>query len=492
MRSISKKAQLSRFLLSVFFLFTCSCATLFGGKYQNLKVTTKPEGARVYKGKTFLCETPCFVPLQRAPHETIRIEKQGYKTQIIELETFYRWSDSFFTNLAVLPIFYPAAIFGWALDIESGRAWQYRGKTGVILEPNGSPIGEPTKRVKVLVVAPPQGDFELLSDEIAEKMHPFVLQKFKNYKVFTHNDKAEEFALFSYDHSDKTADRYRDELYYNLGADFILESRISRNSDSVTVESKVTDIYEDKVVDTQSLKFQNKYLLHANQSFFKEKFLSLISVIPNNLSFDLAATRVITIQADVAGNANFSAKTDPKTGFLGYLSGFSVGNIRGSNTIGTWDFGLRFPFDIRYNNVRFKLESAGYNPFANVAFNWQYGLIGIGPELSLGTPIGLLYASVLLEAGDSDIRWSKGGEDKSSNSFTLSGKFEFGILTFLTSRINLRVYLQSVGGDKSQWEKVFSEIAGQRVNTNGPTYTFAGLSIGYYFPSARSDIKGMF
>ena len=103
------RSAVSAFLAGVFVLgtlvFQTGCATILGGRSQDIEVTSSPPGAKVFINGEQRTTTPGVISLQRRGSHILRIEREGYEP----IEMKMRRSMS---GWILADILYGAAVFG--------------------------------------------------------------------------------------------------------------------------------------------------------------------------------------------------------------------------------------------------------------------------------------------------------------------------------------------------------------------------------------------
>jgi hypothetical protein len=89
-------------------------ATLISGTTQSVSFNSEPEGATVLIDGVKKCQTPCTLSLKRGSSESVTFKKDGYKTQILPLESSYN-------GVALLSVFWDFS----TTDVISGAASEY-------------------------------------------------------------------------------------------------------------------------------------------------------------------------------------------------------------------------------------------------------------------------------------------------------------------------------------------------------------------------------
>jgi hypothetical protein len=110
------KKVITYVLLGVFTLGFSSCATIFTGSRQTVKVQTIPPGADVYVEGEKMGTTPTEVSLKKGFNpENVVVKKEGFDNKTIPL-------NSTFNPVALLNLF---GLLGWAIDGATGSMMKY-------------------------------------------------------------------------------------------------------------------------------------------------------------------------------------------------------------------------------------------------------------------------------------------------------------------------------------------------------------------------------
>lgn len=105
--------------LLLFCILLQSCATIFTGTKDVVRMETNPDGAKVLMNNIDQCKTPCDMTVDRAlGSKIITIEKAGFETKTIQL-------NSTFNPIAILDVF---TIVGLIVDVATGSVRKFEPK----------------------------------------------------------------------------------------------------------------------------------------------------------------------------------------------------------------------------------------------------------------------------------------------------------------------------------------------------------------------------
>lgn len=110
------KKIITYLLLAVFTVSFSSCATMFTGSRQTVKVQSVPPGADVYVEGEKMGQTPTEISLKKGfSPESVVIKKEGYDNKNLPLNTT-------FNPVALLNLL---GLLGWAIDGATGAMMKY-------------------------------------------------------------------------------------------------------------------------------------------------------------------------------------------------------------------------------------------------------------------------------------------------------------------------------------------------------------------------------
>jgi hypothetical protein len=134
------------------FLMT-SCATIFTGTKDTIRIDSNPEGAKVYIDGIQVCKTPCTTTVQRSlSDKLLKIKLAGYETRVIGL-------TKEFNTVSIINL---GNLIGWVIDAATGSLIKYDKKgydielekdnrTSLLQNPSKIEINTETKIVDVYV-----------------------------------------------------------------------------------------------------------------------------------------------------------------------------------------------------------------------------------------------------------------------------------------------------------------------------------------------------
>ncbi len=447
-----------------------------------MKLATNPEGAGVFVDGKKIGETPGFFKIPRHKHGLLRFEKTGGQPLNLELGGHYRWGDAFFSNFIWFFWFAPVGIL---VDLETDAAWSYdplgeqkiSGLTGV------KTLGAQ----RTIAVSPPQTSSLLLSDEIGDLFYKELSKKYPGDHIIPYKNTMNLFYEYDYTNEAVVAPELRDSLYYELAATHLAQTVVNVSEKETRISGEITDVYSDKVVEKFSVLVPNDDLKTNHRSWFTHFISHGVELVPNTFSFGFK-TPFVTFDFDPFFSP-YTGTVDRTNGALTYLTSIGLKSARNPKLSDGLKPVFRFVpnFTIDYTSVKF--TRAANNDLAGSGFDWYILLAGIGPEVGLDSHVGYFYFQFIPNLGVSYIRGTGNGRDFSTSPASLALQAELGYLVFVSSRINLRLYTNTISGFDHAWGEALSSMAGSRVPVATASEGVTGLAIGYYFPEGRNVVK---
>jgi hypothetical protein len=214
----NKTFDLSRMLCLTLLVTLSGCATIGGNDDpQAVLIQSDPPGASILIDGQDRGKTPRFVVMPRAYRPRFNLEWHG-KTTPVELDTHYRWTKSFWSNL----IFLQLAPIGWLTDMLTGGAWEAKDPNIIDLDKSDGRAKATSRPPKTVAIAPPQADSIGIADAGAQALEETLNRGRNGFKVLPYRDTLTTFVGHQYDY-DGAPEKQEDRrvLYYKLGADAI-------------------------------------------------------------------------------------------------------------------------------------------------------------------------------------------------------------------------------------------------------------------------------
>jgi len=476
------KSKLAYFLILIFSIFIGSCTTLRKHE-QRVKIASEPEGAEIFLNGNLIGKTPAFVNLPRRKHLELTFKKEGFPALKKSLETHYRWGDSFAANF--IWAFWGAPI-GWTIDLLTGTAWNYEPMGQIQFPGAKSSFRERLERPRLIAIAPPQEDYELLSDELGTRLEGPLKDRYPGQLVYPYDKTHDSFNSYGYTNEHPTPETVRDDLYDELKATHVLETKkVTETDKGVHTLSELKDIYTDETMDRFEVFHPKEELKTETKTGFTRRFLSLISIIPNTFNFDTSASHVDMEAFDDPHQLHetYKGTSEQANGAWRLIMSLGLKNVKSPKLIKEFKLGLRFIPDVTLSYDRVHFEHSGPHVLENINYDWYSGAFGFGPEVDFDTPIGLTYLNVFPSLIVNDIN---GGGYNAVQTLT-GASIELGYLVFISERFHLRLFTRTLSESGSQWNDV---VAIHGLTMPGDVkHSSSGLAIGYYFPEGKTLVK---
>jgi hypothetical protein len=319
------------------------------------------------------------------------------------------------------------------------------------------------------------------------------VKRFGNDRVKLYDETWNTFNAYGYSHAEKTAGRYANDLYHDLGVTHMLETQTERRKEGVHVTANLYDVFLEKNVESFSQTIPYSLLGSTREKTFKERLYSMLTLIPNSVTFDATTPNAnIKVQSALA-NDSFVAKPDSSFTLLSFISSFGFRNAKDPRLLNRLRVTFRLIPELAFNYNRFQFErTTAPNTLQNYKFDWYVALAGFGPELGLESNIGYFSLALIPVFAQNWIVGKGATRETSITRGDLALEVELAYSIFVSRRVYLRLFARSLTVPNSAWEKVLSDLSGQSLTVESANRGVGGLSVGYYFPEAKGLIKSGF
>ncbi len=476
-------------LTIVFFLqfLLGACTTLnFNNYTQKLKVSSTPKGADVYYEGEKVGKTPGYIRIRRNRESSLEFKKEGQRLKTHELETAYRWTDSFVMNL----IFGAMAPVGWLIDFTTGTGFEY--------EPLGNVQLGDRKTEKwpekdwIIAIAPPLSNDVLASDQVASFLEKKLMNTYPEAEVKPYQETKLRFIDYELDEFDMTeVDRETlDDLYYDLGVTHLLTTElVGLDHKSPRALGELKNIYTDEKERDFKVYLDPDVITSIRPDFWDRTTSMLADLVPNSITFDLQANNQFELL--FTDGTLIPGTYQASSGFLGevykIIGSFGLTSLRPQKVRKRIGLVFRFVplFQFGFGTINFKSLSA----IERTNFDWYKISFGLGPQLGLETHIGYFYFNLTPAYNFSIIDFDIADTDQGDGSVSagrLIGATEVGYSVFATRRFNLSLFVRTVFASPNIWTTAFENATGTEIELEEARDTFAGISLGFYFPEART------
>ncbi len=463
------------------------CGTL-GGMRQRYKLASVPDDAIVLdEDGDAVGVTNGFGHLWRGYAEELTFVRDT-EVEVVEVESSYRWWESFASNLA-WGVIHPLGIpVGWAIDFATGAAWQYDPVEPVRFVAGGLAGARDVVPPRILV-APPAHELELLSDEVARRLADHAAQRWPAARLSRVDEVGGTLLEYGWTSTERTPDAFVDRLYDELGVDRVLESEIVEQGDQVVAYWRLQNVFTGETEEAGELTLARAELAVEQLGWLGRWLASAVAWVPNTATLDIATPTALV--AATVSDGTYSGSEQFKQDWLTVLSGVGLRSLRSSRIRGDFDAvaHLQTSVGFHWREMRFAPEGVTMEPPAKASFDWFKLTVGLAPEVGLETLIGYFYLSAIPQWGVHLVDGGFAGQRaRRSWTWAFEVEAEVGYLIFVTRSVNLRLFARAGLPPEKIWRRPFTALGDERIRVadQGVATLVAGFSVGYFFPEVAA------
>ena len=462
-------------------LLMLGCASLRPSEYhQAVLIRSEPAGAKIFSDGQAIGLTPSYVRLRRQAAPRIEI-RSAENSVAVKLDTKYRWSSSFFSNL----IFYICAPIGWAVDFLTGNAWNIQDSPIVKVTDQNQKSRKTRLNIKPdsYAIAPPLADSLELSDAAGRSLE-IVLQSEHASPVLLDYDKTlPTFVSQGYDFDGRPEPENRRNLYHLLQTTGIYESELKVVDDKTTLTTRAYDSLNKTYGVEKVLVLESD----PNQTAGFWNWHNWLRLLPNTLSFDSTNDHMTWALTNGQGSSQ-SVQLGTKHGqdtwdqIANAVTAINLTNLPIRRLGRASRIQLSFVPAAHLSHQSLQAEN---NPaFHDTPFTRTWISAGYGIELGWQVSRNYLYLNFVPQAYWDRIDWRAGDENQSRTGIGLTLQTELGYLYFITDHWNASIFTRSFSEDKDTWGRALASASGQPNDSAGTlTRSLVGVSVGYRFGS---------
>lgn len=480
-----------RLLICALILFTTGCASIFFNDYkQVVKVISDPPGVEIFDHEGHrLGVTPAFIKIRRSQKSELKLQSKNGEIKSVTLEGHYRWSPSFYGNL----IYMTYAPAGMGIDYLTKTAFHFDNPEVIKFNVN-------TKRKEKLgpdvqVIAPPQSEWSLLSNQVGVVLQSVLRQRSSKKYIKNYEETLPVFIDHHYRFDYRESGENLDKIFYDLDADEYVESKVNVLEDTIKVDVTVRSAFSQGVIDSFSFERPQSEFKIFHKSKLMRKMAKYFSFAPNavgidfatyNSSFQLAPESIGPgAREDVKGIRVASKGFDE---WLNIVSALNVLYVRPPNR-NSWQYNLLFVPSLYASAVTFKYE--GIEDIEDVEFRRFRVGMGYGPQVTASSRYGTIYFGLIPTFNYTKISW---GAHSSSQQVKL-GEFlllaELGYQLFLSNSMAIRFFAKGWSENASRWSNVISNARSKRTEVESSSVGLGGVSLIWYWPSLQKHSLSM-
>ncbi|MCB0422564.1 MAG: hypothetical protein KDD61_16300 [Bdellovibrionales bacterium] len=441
-------------------------------------VTSKPTGAKVtYRGEV-LGLTPLFASVPRECFDQeLTIEFKNDKKSI-ELDSKYRWKDSFFSNF----VFLSFASIGWIVDLANCSAFEYTAPGVLVFDSDVIEKIQPTPVEKVVVViAPPRGLSENLARLVGSKMEDSVRQNFPEALVIDYDASWRRYKSEGVDSFTKSEDPGRNSVYQAFLANRVLESTVNVKNGIVSVDYQLKDVFTGLIVRN----WKEDWAVPSIQGFEESKVVDQLRKnifwVPNTIGFDFSGTNVAVSVNEVDYDAEAVHDEDFLGNLMAFFGAINLKYLDPPSYSSKWHWEFLWVPSASANWGRVKFEQAP--GLIGLPITTRGFILGYGPEIQYKSKYGQAYISIIPGIGYQYLSY-KDNKSHSFDDFYAGWIIELGYLYFMNPNWSVRLFSRSSTSDDELWTELMkSRNLGHQID--GTTNVYSGISVGYSFSLSR-------
>lgn len=465
------------------------CASMSrDGSIQTMLIQTSPPGASIYVDGEKVGRSPEFVEVRRSRSPKITLATKAGRREF-ELESKYRWSQSFWRDF----VFLTYAPIGWLLDIATGTAWEN-------VEPPPIPIDlsaddlknpKPSHAPPEIAIAPPRSSSVAMSDEGGRALERKLRSAFDSgpnrHRVRPYDETLSIFVSHDYEFNTmKLNDRRR--MMRELNADVIYEASVEPDQEGWVLKSEGHDVFGSVKYPGPSLRVdrdaQGPRVLGLG--FGLKPWWSRI--LPDTVGVDFVdeklsveiQNQIFPLQA-VYGDEWWSQG-------LRYVSALNISSTPDRRR----EYGSRWEFSavpaLRMSRRLVKVDNLppptnGMIVEKEPQFTRSSVTAGYGLEIGYLFGRHFLYFDIIPVFNWSEITWRQDASDRSATRTAILGTSELGYSYVFDSNWLVRVFSRAQAENNEIWKDALSARMGDAYSTTATTGIVAGLTVGYRFDS---------
>ena len=471
--------------IGLFGLILSSCATYrSGGRVQVLYVESQPPGATIQaasKESRILGKTPALVELRRQKEQSLILSQSGEEKRV-NLETSYRWSESFWGNF----VFLSYAPIGWAVDWYTGAAWTYQDPARVEFStPSMKQPNLPSR--SVLAIAPPVAPSLALSSDAAQRIEARLSRENPRIRVLPYRETLPAFldAGFDFDGSPSDDGQIRKKILYQLQADEIFLSDVKSAEGELSLEGR-RENPAGKVIENLSFARQRVSSEVRSHGSLWERLqyeYGFGQLLPNTVGLEMVSAYQYLTEKTGQKQEYISTRVRAGTPFLQALSQFeslTVTRLSAPRLETKSRFRFKFVPGGRFSFNKFYFSE--YEDLALVEFEQIRAGAGIGGEISYQMGRSYPYLKIIPLLSYYQVSWEQPeGGSREKKRWGVESMTELGYVYFFNRNIHAKIFSKSMAVDEKIWNDIVHEINPSAAQIESPTETLGGFGVGYTF-----------
>lgn len=453
-----------KYLVLLLTLLNFSCASLDSRDYrQGVLISTSKTGELIEREKV-LGKTPGYFLLRRKTHPRLRIIEDNSNQEALELdlETSYRWRDSFFRNFVFL-FFAPV---GWGIDLLTGNAWNIKAP-----RPEGS-----SEQVRKIVIVPSVESDSSLREASGQVVERKLRELYPNADVVSYISSAPLFDFWGFNFEAGPEDIENMEALTEFNPSHFVLLEVMTDSSSLKFE----------VRDATNYKFREKHEVLARdlpssikeEMTLKRRLGNLFYFVPNTAFLNFAG-RSLNINVDgqdailesYVGDSNLEKS-------LSLLNSLSFSYLKKPYVKTRTYWKLSFVPLLSFSHKRYRFEER----LGGHRFRLFQATVGYGPEVGLVGPLGYTYFNFLPGLSFTQVNYLSQEGYRQTEGGSVATGLEIGHRFFISSHFVATLFFRVVSSNDRVWRRAIQGTTGAATSVSSVSESLFSLGLGYHLP----------
>ena len=441
-------------------------------------VQSQPPGAKVYNRGKFIGTTPGYLRVRRGrkPELTFRYGNESVTQKLVSK---YRWADSFFSNFLFLTV----APVGWIVDLTTGTAWKMEDPVPPHFEGQPLPYSEENK----VAIAPPDAGDQEIADAVGPLLRMRLDKALPQFSVINYDESLKFFRYYDTEVGLPESKENRYALFAGLQNQYVLVSKVEPHGAGLEVSAHLKNVFNGENIKDY------KWEIAATEDDLKEdlsfytRFSKYFHILPNTLMASLTSyqTTVRINDMDVGARETPPNSVGAKIlHLIGALSFESHEKPR-PELRSRWVFSFVPDFNLSLRSFYFP-----YTMFSDVRFERWYASGGYGPELGWRNSFGYLFVNFVPSVAWEQLGYSSPAQRGSASDVNVVGTVQLGFTHFFSDHLVGKIFVKSLSENTKVYDRAISQLTGMNAQFQSASSTFAGISLGYYFPTTFKGRRG--
>ncbi len=466
-------------LFCVILLFLAVGCASITDRHQYVRVVPDTSSTEIFYNNQKVGQGASTLYITRSKRPHFKFKSNG-QLRPINLETSYRWGQSFGGNI----LLYPYTPGGWLIDYITGAAWDAEDRVDTKKEYD-------VNKDSRLLILPTTNTNSVDSRLMGQSIQKWLEQNRPDLYVLSFDKTYYGVVGMGFDHESakvpKDADAFNELIHAEKVTHLVFSDYDSYKKE---VHLHIYSPYNEKVVQRYTLPNVES---EVNKSTWNWIYSEAFEIVPNTLSIGTLNTLYSGCASRANGDLSYCAQSG-KESALSYLSSISLTSVLHFRKRSPWGFYFRFypDFNISYNQVEFAKADPS---LPDLDLDWIFMSMGYGPRLSFILPIGELFLEISPFIAMNYLRLhSKPVYDNTHWVGKTGVTAQTGLNTWLSNHWNMRWFVKVQAQGLLENRNISAIDTGSNF-LGGLAIVQSGLSVGYYFHEEKTkffDWLGLF